>query len=210
MAHSLPAIALARLQSVRSLGLIAYSYWTFSDVFEEGGIPGKNTPFHGGFGMINLYDVPKPSMRAFQLLSMLSATEAQATLSGGSPPPASLTVLATVAAGSNVTVLLANHDCSGCADPSPVDVGWVTVTGAGFAPKQATIARIDANTTNPHAAWLALGAPNYPTPAQQAELVAAAQLKFRPVELATGPDGDPGVAGVVVPPHGVVTLVFSA
>ncbi len=97
LAHSraLPAVALGRSQSVRSLGLIAYSYWTFSDVFEEGGIPGKNTPFHGGFGMINLYDVPKPSMRAFQVLNMLSATEAQATLSGGSPLPASLTVLAT-------------------------------------------------------------------------------------------------------------------
>ena len=204
------AYIVSSVASVRSLGLVAYSYWTFSDVFEEGGIPGKNTPFHGGFGMINLYDVPKPSMRAFQLLNMLSDAEATATLSGGSAPPASLTVLATVATGANVTVLLANHDCSGCADPSSVEIGWVTVTAAGFVVKQVSIARIDANTTNPHAAWLALGAPNYPTPAQQVELVAAAQLKFSLAELATAPDGNPGVSSVVVPPHAVVALVFSA
>ena len=35
----------------------------FSDVFEEGGVPGKNTPFHGGFGMINLWVRTPQSMQ---------------------------------------------------------------------------------------------------------------------------------------------------
>ena len=34
--------------------------------------------------MINLYDMPKPSMRAFHMLNMLSETEAAVSLSGGS------------------------------------------------------------------------------------------------------------------------------
>ena len=34
-----------------------YSYWTFSDIFEEGGMPYK--PFHGGFGLLNLQGIPK-------------------------------------------------------------------------------------------------------------------------------------------------------
>ena len=50
-------------------------------MFEEGGIPGRDTPFHGGFGMINLWGVPKPSMRAFEMLNLLAETEAEATLS---------------------------------------------------------------------------------------------------------------------------------
>ena len=59
------AYIVSSIASVRHLNLTTYSYWTFSDVFEEGGVPGKSTPFHGGFGMINLWDMPKPSMRAF-------------------------------------------------------------------------------------------------------------------------------------------------
>ncbi len=43
-----------------------YSYWTFTDIFEENYFP--SIPFHGGFGLLNLHGVPKPVYRAFQLL----------------------------------------------------------------------------------------------------------------------------------------------
>ncbi|MGZ3773376.1 MAG: GH39 family glycosyl hydrolase [Pseudobdellovibrionaceae bacterium] len=46
-----------------------YSYWTFSDIFEENYF--SSLPFHGGFGLMNIYGVPKPSYRAFQLLHQL-------------------------------------------------------------------------------------------------------------------------------------------
>jgi xylan 1,4-beta-xylosidase len=42
------------------------AYWTFTDVFEEAGA--GDTPFHGGFGMITLQGVPKPSFHAYRLL----------------------------------------------------------------------------------------------------------------------------------------------
>jgi xylan 1,4-beta-xylosidase len=44
-----------------------YSYWTFSDIFEENYF--SSIPFHGGFGLLNIYGIPKPSYRAYQLLS---------------------------------------------------------------------------------------------------------------------------------------------
>jgi xylan 1,4-beta-xylosidase len=48
-------------------GLVhGYSYWTFSDIFEENYLP--SIPFHGGFGLLNLQGIPKPTYRAFQLL----------------------------------------------------------------------------------------------------------------------------------------------
>ncbi len=49
------------------------SYWTFTDVFEEGG-PGP-TPFHGGFGLVNLQGLRKPSFYAYQFLNRLGPTE---------------------------------------------------------------------------------------------------------------------------------------
>ena len=47
-------------------GLVdGYSFWTFSDIFEENYFPSK--PFHGGFGLLTLHGIPKPSYRAFEL-----------------------------------------------------------------------------------------------------------------------------------------------
>ena len=46
-----------------------YSFWTFTDLFEENYFP--SVPFHGGFGLLNLHGVPKPVYRAFELLHRL-------------------------------------------------------------------------------------------------------------------------------------------
>jgi xylan 1,4-beta-xylosidase len=45
------------------------SFWTFSDVFEEGG-PGRE-PFDGSFGLVALGGIKKPSYSAFALLHKL-------------------------------------------------------------------------------------------------------------------------------------------
>ena len=49
------------------------SYWTFTDIFEEGGP--RFTPFHGGFGLMNYQGIRKPSFYAYQYLSRLGATD---------------------------------------------------------------------------------------------------------------------------------------
>ena len=47
-------------------GLVqGYSYWTFSDIFEENYFP--SVPFHGGFGLLNIHGIAKPSYRAFEI-----------------------------------------------------------------------------------------------------------------------------------------------
>ena len=45
------------------------SYWTFSDVFEEQGV--IRAPFFGGFGLIAIDHLPKPSFNVFRLLHTL-------------------------------------------------------------------------------------------------------------------------------------------
>jgi xylan 1,4-beta-xylosidase len=51
------------------------SYWTFTDIFEEHGP--RFTPFHGGFGLINLEGIKKPSFYAFKFLSQLGKDDVQ-------------------------------------------------------------------------------------------------------------------------------------
>lgn len=45
------------------------SYWTFTDVFEEGGA--GLGPFHGGFGLVNEQGLHKPTFHAFSMLARL-------------------------------------------------------------------------------------------------------------------------------------------
>ena len=53
------------------------SYWTFTDIFEEGGpVP---SPFHGGFGLLNFQGLRKPAFYAYQFLNQLGDEE----LTGG-------------------------------------------------------------------------------------------------------------------------------
>jgi xylan 1,4-beta-xylosidase len=49
------------------------SYWTFTDIFEEGGPP--PSPFHGGFGLLNLQGLRKPAFYAYQFLNRLGDIE---------------------------------------------------------------------------------------------------------------------------------------
>eukprot|EP00038_Savillea_parva_P014212 m.10306 g.10306 ORF g.10306 m.10306 type:complete len:633 (+) comp2734_c0_seq1:3699-5597(+) len=53
-----------RLQGVD--GPQIFSYWAFSDVFEERCL--SPLPYHNEWGLVNWYGIPKPSFRAFELL----------------------------------------------------------------------------------------------------------------------------------------------
>lgn len=47
----------------------SFSYWTFSDVFEETGVP--KAQFHGGFGLIALNGIPKPTFHLFSFFNSM-------------------------------------------------------------------------------------------------------------------------------------------
>ena len=50
-----------------------FSYWVYTDIFEENSPPRK--PFHGGFGLINVQSIPKPAYYAYTFLHQLGDTE---------------------------------------------------------------------------------------------------------------------------------------
>ena len=54
-------------------GIASMSYWVFTDIFEEAGPP--LTPFHGGFGLLNLQGIKKPAYFAYEFMARLGVTE---------------------------------------------------------------------------------------------------------------------------------------
>lgn len=63
------------LQKLKQVGDAAQSmsYWVFTDIFEESAP--RFTPFHGGFGMLNIQGINKPVFYAYQFLNRLGKTE---------------------------------------------------------------------------------------------------------------------------------------
>ena len=132
------------------------SFWTFDDVFEEGGpIP---TPFQGHFGLIAKGGIKKPSFYGFALLHQLGnrripiqSKNAIATIaSDGSLRVAAWNLVDPGTHGSTKTMTL---EFSGVAADAPV-----------------SIERVDQNHGNVLPKYHAMGSPVDPTPAQVAEL----------------------------------------
>jgi xylan 1,4-beta-xylosidase len=63
------------LQKLKQVGNAAQSmsYWVFTDIFEESAP--RFTPFHGGFGLLNIQGINKPAFYSYQFLNRLGNTE---------------------------------------------------------------------------------------------------------------------------------------
>nr|Q9ZFM2.1 RecName: Full=Beta-xylosidase; AltName: Full=1,4-beta-D-xylan xylohydrolase; AltName: Full=Xylan 1,4-beta-xylosidase [Geobacillus stearothermophilus]ABI49941.1 beta-xylosidase [Geobacillus stearothermophilus] len=66
---ALNAAYIARILSEGGDYVDSFSYWTFSDVFEEMDVP--KALFHGGFGLVALHSIPKPTFHAFTFFNAL-------------------------------------------------------------------------------------------------------------------------------------------
>jgi len=63
---------LSKLKGTQGL-VQGMSYWVYSDLFEEPGPP--DTPFHGGFGLLNREGIRKPAYFAYKYLHALQGKE---------------------------------------------------------------------------------------------------------------------------------------
>ena len=153
-------------------GLVqGYSYWTFSDIFEESYFP--SVPFHGGFGLLNLYGIAKPAYRAFELLHGIGT---EILPLSGTHPTVDCWV---VRSASCVSVLLTNY----VQPRHAIRAERVRVTLSRCAAMSATLQRIDAAHTNPKRRWLEMGSPEYLSPEQVAVLQAASVCLSTPLPL---------------------------
>jgi xylan 1,4-beta-xylosidase len=177
-------------------GLVqGYSYWTFSDIFEENYF--SSVPFHGGFGLLNIHGIAKPSYRAFELLHALG-TE-MLPVDGTHP-----TVDAWIVRGAqSMTILLTNYALP--RHPIATEVIQVKLANV-HPPEQGTIRRIDSEHANAKRRWQEMGSPDYLSAGIVAELNAASLCDPAPQSF----DLRDGALGfeVTLPPLAVAAVSF--
>jgi xylan 1,4-beta-xylosidase len=162
------------------------SYWTFSDVFEEQGVP--KTPFYGGFGVLAAGGIPKPAFHAFQLLHRLGTQRI---------PLETPWILAT--RRDDGTLVIAAWNYSAPEDPGKPMNARIQFRGAHAG--QARITTIGPLQGSPRPAWEAMGKPASPTREQIVQLQRAAQLPAAETRPITGNGLD-----LTLPPHGLALI----
>jgi xylan 1,4-beta-xylosidase len=141
------------------------SWWTFDDVFEEGGV--KSQPFDNGFGLIAPDRIKKPSFYDFALLHELGDERIDNSADN---------VLVTRKKDGPLVVAAWNLvDMDKLAQGAPVTL---KLNFKGVAPRaEVTIQRVDETHGNPLTAYKAMGSPHFPTQTQIAALNAASALQ---------------------------------
>jgi len=128
-----------------------YSFWTFSDIFEEP--PMSSLPFHGCFGLLTIHGISKPVYRAFELLGKTGNERYHVVKEGGS------TIEAVATKNSDkFMILFYNHQPP--LAPIKNEEIEVFITGTN-AKKQVTLERIDHEHANAKKSWLEMGKPEY-------------------------------------------------
>jgi xylan 1,4-beta-xylosidase len=178
-------------------GLVqGYSYWTFSDIFEENYFP--SVPFHGGFGLQNIHGIAKPAYRAFQLLHELG-TEMIAVEGQHDTVDAWF-----VRDNQKATLMLANFALP--RHPIKVEKVRFVLKGAKAA-AQASIRRIDLEHANAKRRWEQMGKPEYLSAAMVEELNDVSRL--RDEANSTSFENDSLSIEVSMPPQSVAAIQFA-
>lgn len=171
----------------------AYSYWTFSDIFEENYFPSK--PFQGGFGLMTIHGIPKPAYRAFQILHNLGREKLPVK---GSHETVQVWV---VRGEGTITAVIVN-----LALPlHAINVQNVNIELFDLPPvASAQVRRIDAEHANAKTAWKMLGEPAYPSMAQVQSMIAASRLQDEAITL--NRDGKTTTFALTVQPQSVTVV----
>lgn len=188
----------------------AMSYWTFSNVFEEGGVP--HSLFNQTYGMTEQWGIKRPSFHTFSLLHRLG----DSVVPTGQAP-----VWVTRRADGSHALLLWNlmpvtrqgEVANG--NPTGAGGGYVSDQGAPLtvrlalrnlaAGARATLSQVDSQIGSALPAWAAMGRPAYPTRAQLQQLRDASQLPT-PTSLAVTNTGAGARVSINVAPNGVALL----
>jgi xylan 1,4-beta-xylosidase len=144
----------------------AYSFWTFSDIFEENYF--SSVPFHGGFGLLNIHGIGKPVYRAFQILHQLG--NRRILVDGIHDTVNAWAILK----NKSLTILVTNHALPGHSiDSKRLSISLLHT----LRPFSAHIERIDDDHANPRQKWIDMRSPHSLSPAQVERLEKSSQLK---------------------------------
>ena len=177
---------LADLHQVNLLGAVT---WAF--LFED-------QPYFDGFRDLATNGIAKPVLNTFRMLGQMSGDRVQAISSAALPVAEirdkgvrgapDISALAARSARSATVLMWNYHD-----DDVPAPAAPIRLTIEGLPAGRATLThyRIDEDHSNSYSAWLKMGSPQKPTPAQYAQLEKASELReMAPArEVTIGSDG---------------------
>jgi len=151
------------------------SWWVFSDIFEEQGQRSEAYSSAGWLpvdGLMNIYGIPKPNYRAFQLLhwtghQLLDTTPDYTYYD---------TVSAFAVGGNNTSIFVVNWNVK----EFPISEAAVTlnVKGVNANSLKAICYRIDDENTTSYPTWVKMGSPFYLNAEQVAILKEASELQY--------------------------------
>ena len=140
------------------------SWWTFDDVFEEGGVPDQ--PFNNTFGLIAVGMIKKPSFYDFAILHKLGDERL--------PSPSDNVLVTRRKDGSLVVAAWNLVEMNQLAQGKVISM---RLDFKGVAPEaRVSIRRVDATHGNPMPTYAAMGSPKYPTQSQIAAMNKASTL----------------------------------
>lgn len=171
-----------------------YSWWTFSDIFEENYFSSR--PFHGSFGLLTIHGIAKPTYRAMQLLHGLG--HERLPVAG---THATVDAWAVRADPTHVDLALTNHAFPHHAIAAEA-VTWHVQSARR--PVSAYVQRVDASHCNARQAWADMGAPDYLDARQVDALDAASQLKAETIAISAQADGFD--LQLELPPHALAVV----
>ena len=183
----------------------AMSYWTFSNVFEEGGVP--SGVFNATFGMLDQWGIARPSFHSSVFLHKLGDTQ----LSADGP------ALATRRADGSIAILLWNlipADQGGVANGNPIGATAGSQQSGGLSKQfrlklagvqgasRVSISQVNDKVGTAIPKWQTMGSPKYPSAEQLSELRSAAEMpKPEQRTLAAGQE-----LALELPPNGVAII----
>jgi xylan 1,4-beta-xylosidase len=175
--------------------LEGYSYWIFSDIFEENYF--SSEPFHGGFGLMNIYGIPKPAYRAFEILHRLGTDILPVE---GQHPTLDVWVVRNTSAFNIVitNAALPRH---------AINEESVSITLNNIPPiTRAFVERIDGSHANATAAWQKMGSPSTLHPLDVKDLENASQLVQEPIAFEF--EKNTATLNLQLPPQGAVLITL--
>ncbi len=156
-------------------------------------------------GLLNVYGIPKPSYRAFQLLHWTGHKVLQTTPDTLYSANETLGVFA-IAGNSNISVFAVNWNVKG--QPITAQTAHVSISDLPPGKPQAVVYRIDAENSNAYLTWIKMGMPKYLSQDQVQQLKAASELSPQPISLDTSTPKELSFS-VNVPENAVINVVVS-
>ncbi|MBN1933231.1 MAG: beta-xylosidase, partial [Anaerolineae bacterium] len=183
-----------------AVGLVeGYSYWTFSDIFEEGGMP--HAEFHGGFGLLTLHGVAKPTFRAFELLHKLGNEIYEKTLADGT-----VDVYAVKKDASRCVQIIAvnHHSLQHVINEERVKISLSGINKPDGAKLAGDLQRVDDSHANAIETWFEIGAPDYVNDRQFAALQAASWMETETISVQVS--NETVELELTIPPMGIAAV----